>query len=155
MLTAHLATVEILFVLLAYMTGTLGPQPSETEWHRGVYVTSDEPDKSGDRRAPEVFDAAKLNYERAKALDGKRITVRVRLISIEGTTHGERMLYSCRVEGNDNFWVLFFDDNRPKDDQLKGELFVEGQLKAYPSEQISGKEMPAQVVLTESKIVKR
>jgi hypothetical protein len=159
MLTTRFATIELVIILFAFMSGAWGPRPCPTELHRGVYVTTDEPRASDEQKAPEICDYSKITIAQAKQLHGQRIKVKARIRAV-GIIIGGGTIYEC--SGNDDAMrhVVFSDKDAPDDKQAAGELLIEGTF-AYnviePYVFYDGKKIDYLLVtaLHDTKVVKR
>jgi hypothetical protein len=107
-----------------------------------------------DQQELKAYDFGKLTEAQAKALDGKRIKVRLRITLTTPIAHSGLMMNDCSGDGNEQRKAVFLAKNQPSADQVKHELFVEGLFELHPSTRINGVERPAYLVLNDAKILK-
>jgi len=150
MLTAPFATVELAFILVAFMSGAWGPRPCPTELHRSVYVTTDEPRVSDEQKGPpQVYDLAKITDSEAKKLNGKRIVARMRLSRVVKVNSSGQVI--CTTERNGVHSLIVFTNVKSETLKEGEEYFAEGVFRIVISK--SPEMVPLR--LFEAKLVKR
>jgi hypothetical protein len=120
--------------------------------HFGAFVMADEPRERDGTQEPRGYDFGKLTEERAAALYGKRILVRLRIVE-EITGTDRRTAYRCKGnECADRF--IQFGDSKTIDVRLTDgrELMVEATLLMESA--LKGG-YRAQFLLTEAKLAGR
>jgi hypothetical protein len=142
MLTSRAAPVQLLLTLAAL--------------YLGAFVMAGEPRVSDEQKAPEAIDFGKMTEAQAKTFDGKRITVRARIVKEHSAPDG-RVYYQCRGDGDVTRFIILKTTAPIRYDQAKRKVFTfEGRLWVYlPTiEQKSGQFWPSdQFALLDARVI--